>query len=337
MVALIAPYAAGVCSTDRGRLREVAVPGSDDRMTASEPVPSLLPEPAALKGGAETHAPAEPAAAEPTAGRTRTLAHRLTAAARRAVAPRVVPLRPDPTPDGYRSVHADLTRTGARSLIRGVAHGATELLITLGVIAMLFVAYQTWGASRVVESHQRDLDRQLAQQWAAGSGEATGGTSMSGAAVAPPPGGALARLYLPRLDKAWVVVEGVGPADLRYGPGHYPATARPGQVGNFAMAGHRTQAVFWNLDRLTDRDVAVVETARVWYVYRITQVHVTSPNALEVLAPVPGRPGVTARTPMLTLTTCSPKWGYSHRLVVHAELVRSQPRTAGRPAELTAA
>ena len=44
----------------------------------------------------------------------------------------------------------------------------------------------------------------------------------------PPGGNAIARLYIPRLGKQWVVVQGVTPADIRYAPGHYTETAMPG-------------------------------------------------------------------------------------------------------------
>ena len=37
---------------------------------------------------------------------------------------------------------------------------------------------------------------------------------------------------------------------------------------------------------------------------------------------------------MLTLTTCNPKFDNYQRLIVHAELVRTQATSAGRPAEL---
>jgi sortase A len=61
---------------------------------------------------------------------------------------------------------------------------------------------------------------------------------------------------------------------------------------------------------------------------------IVHPNAVEVVAPVPGRPGAAPTNAMLTLTTCNPKWDNYQRLVVHAEMVRSQPRSAGLPAEL---
>ena len=53
-----------------------------------------------------------------------------------------------------------------------------------------------------------------------------------------------------------VVVEGNGAGELRRGPGHYPATALPGQRGTVAIAGHRTTygAPFRHLDDLERGD-----------------------------------------------------------------------------------
>jgi sortase A len=151
--------------------------------------------------------------------------------------------------------------------------------------------------------------------------------------LSPPPGDALARMYIPRLNKYWVVVEGVEPNDMKFGPGHYPTTAKPGQVGSFAVAGHRIPAMFWDLDQMKGGDPVVVETANTWYVYKVTQVHIVSPMAVEVAAPVPGQPNAPAVVAMLTITTCNPKWDTTQRLVVHAKLSRQQ-RSAGRPADL---
>lgn len=130
------------------------------------------------------------------------------------------------------------------------------------------------------------------------------------------------------------MVEGVSQKDIRYAPGHYPNTARPGEIGNFAVAGHRNPATFWRLDEMARGDVIVVEDKDTWHVYRVTQNHIVAPTQVEVVAPVPNRPGVKPTRAMLTLTTCHPKYDNYQRLIVHAELVRSQPKSDGRPAEL---
>ncbi len=131
-----------------------------------------------------------------------------------------------------------------------------------------------------------------------------------------------------------MVVEGVAPGDIRYAPGHYRDSAMPGQLGNFAVAGHRSPAIFWDLDKMRPGDPIVVETKQEYHIYRVTVKSVVTPTAIEVVAPVPGRPGEKPTKAMLTLTTCNPKWDNYERLIVHAELVRSQPRAAGPPAEL---
>jgi sortase A len=41
-----------------------------------------------------------------------------------------------------------------------------ELLITLGLVLMLFAGYEVWGKAVIIGQHQRDLDRELTQQWA---------------------------------------------------------------------------------------------------------------------------------------------------------------------------
>lgn len=300
-------------------------PGPDPQQsTVDPPAEPVEPEPGEPSGEPEPSGPPGPSGL------------------RRLVSPRVVALRPDLTPTGYRSVHASLTRTGPRSALRVLAKGLTELMVTFGIVAVLFAGYEIWGTTRIVDAHQRDLDQQLSQDWAGDPGTAPSPTVTDPSApppppappLAPPPGNALARMYIPRLAKYWVVVEGVEPDDLRFGPGHYPKTAGPGQVGNFAVAGHRIPAMFWDLDLMRTGDPIVVETARTWYVYRVTQVHITLPTAVEVVAPVPGKPSARAVSAMLTITTCNPKWDNTQRLVVHAQLSRQQARSAGRPTEL---
>jgi LPXTG-site transpeptidase (sortase) family protein len=243
---------------------------------------------------------------------------------------RVVQLRPVQTADGYRSVYSEVTRTTPATVARTVARGTGELLITLGLIVLLFAAYEVWGKAAIVNAEQNDLDQQLAQQFASPQASASLGKAE------PPPlaGGALARLYIPRLDKNWVVVQGVTQKDIRYAPGHYPNTAMPGEVGNFSVAGHRNRAIFWDLDQLKVGDPIVVETAQVFYVYTVTQSHVVLPTAVQVVAPVPNKPGARATAAMLTLTTCNPKFNNYQRLIVHAQLASTMQRSQGRPAEI---
>jgi sortase A len=243
---------------------------------------------------------------------------------------RVIPLRPVQTETGYRSVYSEVTRTTPATVARTAARGAGEILITLGLIVLLFAAYEVWGKAAIVGAEQNSLDQELAQQFAQPTQQAGIGPA------APPPlaGDALARLYIPRLNKNWVVVQGVTQKDIRYAPGHYPNTAMPGEVGNFSVAGHRNRAIFWDLDQLKAGDPIVVETAQTFYVYTVTQSHVVLPNAIQVVAPVPNKPGAKPSAAMLTLTTCNPKFNNYQRLVIHAQLSRTAPRAEGLPTEI---
>jgi LPXTG-site transpeptidase (sortase) family protein len=132
----------------------------------------------------------------------------------------------------------------------------------------------------------------------------------------------------------WVVVEGVALADIEYAPGHYPDTAMPGQIGNFSVAGHRIPPLFWNLQKVQPDDQIVVQTQDNWYVYQVTANEIVTPHSIEVIAPTPDRPGVKPTEPMLTLTTCNPKWNNYQRMVVHARLITTTPYAAGPPVPL---
>src|SRR5262249_40543670 len=109
---------------------------------------------------------------------------------------RVVPLRPVRTGKGYRSVYADLTRTTVGSVVRMAIRGTGELLITFGLVVLLFAAYETWGRAAIVDAHQNDLSRQLTEQW---NGRPTVAPSAPpSTAVRPDSGTGIAALYIPR-------------------------------------------------------------------------------------------------------------------------------------------
>lgn len=212
-------------------------------------------------------------------------------------------------------------------MIRTAIRGFGQLLITAGLVVLLFAAYQIWGKGFQVDSEQGRLDQQLSQNWNPSGQSPTNIGS-------PLPGKAIARMYVPRLNKKWVVVEGVSLADIKLTPGHYPDSQQPGQIGNFAVAGHRIPAIFWDLDLLKNGDAIVVETRSEWFVYKVSQSKIVLPTATEVVAAVPGKKDAQPTQSMVTLTTCNPKWDNYERLIVHGTLASKLPKSAGRPADL---
>ncbi|GAA0564043.1 hypothetical protein GCM10010172_54320 [Paractinoplanes ferrugineus] len=251
---------------------------------------------------------------------------------------RVVRLRPEQTDEGYKSVYSELTRPTLGSRIRAGVRVSGELMITFGLIILLFAGYEVFGNSAKVQDEQDALGSELDQQW---NDPTVAPTVAAPKGPAAPGNGLVGRLYIPKLDKEWVVVNGVRPQDIKYAPGHYPDTALPGKIGNFSVAGHRIRKIFWRLDELNPGDVIGVETKDYWYVYKVYGQEIVKPSAIEVVAAVPDKPTAKPTKALLTLTTCNPKFNNYQRLIVHAELASKVARNqslpdAGMPAEMKA-
>ncbi|MEU6315956.1 class E sortase, partial [Streptomyces sp. NPDC047014] len=155
----------------------------------------------------------------------------------------------------------------------------------------------------------------------------------------PPPypaGRPFAEMYVPRFGPDWAkpVLEGTGADLLRKGLGHYASTARLGAVGNFSVAGHRRTHgdPFKDFPRLRAGDEVILQDAATRYTYTVRGGPLrVLPTEVEVVDPVPARSPFTAPGRYLTLTTCDPEWGHSHRLVVWAELTGTRPARQGGP------
>jgi sortase A len=217
--------------------------------------------------------------------------------------------------------------------VRRVVGLAGELLITLGVLLLLFAAWQLWWTDVAADRDQTRIVQALERDFADGH-------SAAGADAGIPDvgdDGAFAVVRIPRFgtDYARPVLEGTERPVLALGVGHYVGTAGPGQVGNFAVAGHRTTygRPFHDVDRLADGDRVVVETAAQVYVYEVTSREIVRPSEVGVIAPVPDEPDATPSERLITLTSCHPKYSATQRFVVHGRLVESVPRAQWVPAQ----
>lgn len=221
-----------------------------------------------------------------------------------------------------------------------------ELLVTAGVVVGLFVVWQLWWTS-VDAGHEADAA--VAQFY----------DEVPRADPRPRPDSALHTDHVPKVATvgagqsmgvlivpAWQgetrnrmpIAEGTTLDVLdRAFAGHYTGTATPGQVGNFALAGHRRTYgnSFRYVDQLEKGDALVVETPDYWFVYRVTSHQIVLPSQVDVIAPVPGDPGATPTRRLITLTTChSLRWGAfgnDHRWIVHGELEGWLRRSEGTP------
>ncbi len=218
-----------------------------------------------------------------------------------------------------------------------------RILVTLGVLILLLVAYQLWGTGLYTAREQSRLKDEFAQEvrHVATSTTAPGPTTTTTPLPPPPSGEAVAVIRIPKIGVDSAVVQGVEVQDLRKWTGHYPETPLPGQLGNAAIAGHRTTygQPFNRLDELSPGDEIDVTTLAGAFRYvveaqtdadgNVSGHVVVQPNQVEVLQPTPDptSPGNDFAT--LTLTTCNPKFSAAERLVVKA---RWKPATKASPA-----
>ena len=209
--------------------------------------------------------------------------------------------------------------------------GVGETLITIGLVLLLFVVYELWVTDLFNHRTQAKLHGALEKQWEKPKSAA----SLDKVAI----GQGLAVLRIPRLGRHYdpVVVEGVGTAALEKGPGHYPGSALPGQLGNFVVSGHRTTygKPFSDLDKMRVGDAIVVETRDTWFTYSVTSTEIVSPSEVNVILPVPGQPNAKPTKKLLTFTTCNPRFSASQRLVVHGQLTATLAKSKGLPEALT--
>jgi sortase A len=218
--------------------------------------------------------------------------------------------------------------------VRTVIGAIGRFLITVGLLILLFVAYQLWGTGIYEARAQSDLesqfDRELARQGSQ-STTTTSGTPSTTTPLSLPPvpadGDPVGVIKIDKIGVEKVVVEGTTVPDLRTGPGHYAGSPLPGQLGNAAIAGHRTTygAPFGDLDQLARGDTISIQTLTGTWKYELTRdPFVVSPTQTEVLDPVPGEA-------TLTLTTCNPKYSASERLIAQARLEQDGPPALQAP------
>ena len=231
-------------------------------------------------------------------------------------------------------------------LLRGVQI-AGELLMSAGVILLLFVAWQLWWTNLASDARQRDVVKEFARGSADGNGPAAAAPRPAvvpkpGAAPEPAEGATIGILYVPRFGAEYTrpIVQGTTAAVLdALGIGHYQGTAMPGAAGNFAVAGHRQThgAVLDHIDALVPGDRIYVQTREGYYVYVFRNSQTVLPSRTDVLLPVPTQPGAAPTESYLTMTSCNPRFGSQERFVAYALLSRWQPVSAGPPAEIARA
>ncbi len=200
-------------------------------------------------------------------------------------------------------------------------YSAALWLIAIGLVLVGYGAWERWGTNLVAYHNQQEAVNDLTDGW----------RDPDDAKL----GQAMALLRIPEFGARFEVpiVEGIKADDLSRGVGHYPGTALPGEVGNFAVAGHRVThgEPFRDLPDLEAGDAIEVETSEAIYTYAFDNDPgdlVVQPKDTWVLDPVP--PGslydegsAEPTQAIVTLTTCGKLVHTSDRIVAFGHLVKT--------------
>ncbi|WP_082119591.1 class E sortase [Saccharothrix sp. ST-888] len=215
-----------------------------------------------------------------------------------------------------------------------------ELFITLGLVMLLFVAYQLWWTNVEADASANGTRNQLEQQWAEPQPAPAPG-SADKPAGAFEPGKGFAIIHIPKLGLTYPIAEGTGKQQVldKGLVGHYIGTAMPSdKTGNFAVAAHRTThgQPFRKIGQLVPGDKIVVETAASYYTYQVAGgIPETPPSNVSVLQSVPKGSPFSQPGRYLTMTTCTPEFSARGRLIVFGKMVEERPRSQGQPPALT--
>lgn len=211
-----------------------------------------------------------------------------------------------------------------------------EVMLTVGAVVLLFVVYTLWGTGLQTAQAQDDLKEDTRSWLQQQADKPRPKTDPDKIAL----GDAYAIIRIPRFGDGWgrvdgggyVIVQGTEDEDLKKGPGHYKDSANPGEVGNFAVAAHRSGhgEPFAQFPELREGDRIEIINAQGTWIYELDDAPNGDPdgNRIDihdtwVVDPVPGEgPEAEPKDKRITLTTCWPRFGSTHRMYATGTLVK---------------
>lgn len=205
-----------------------------------------------------------------------------------------------------------------------------ELLLISATVIGLYLVYQAWFTNFESDQTAAAIAEELKLEFSSGDESRT----MSPVVEDEPQGFAL--LFIPALkEDVWglPVMNDVSYRSLASGAGHYPSTALPGEVGNFAVAAHRATngEPFARFERLKAGDLVYVQTANGFFTYELFADKKIPETDVWVIDPKPQ--GLDDSTDsLITLTTCDPRWNSTQRWARWGKLIATSTTP---PEELT--
>ncbi|WP_328698705.1 class E sortase [Brevibacterium rongguiense] len=225
--------------------------------------------------------------------------------------------------------------------VRGTIRAFGELCITAGLVLILFVVWQLWWTDFAADNDNQKLADQLTTQWKDNpKDELPDDPDEPVVGKAPEAEKAFGIVYIPRFgdDYYRTLAEGVSldPVLNNMGLGHYPSTAMPGDVGNFALAGHRVTygKPLNQIAEMRPGDKIIVQTADGYYTYTFRNFDIVLPDDTDVLSPVPAYPKYKGKDRIMTMTACNPMFSARERYIAYSELTDWRPASKGAPSDI---
>jgi sortase A len=136
---------------------------------------------------------------------------------------------------------------------------------------------------------------------------------------APTPIVQIGEMRIPKIGLVHPVYEGVTLTVIDKGPGHWPGSAMPGELGNTVFAGHRVTHTrpMRNIDRLVEGDEVIFRTNAGVFTYRVTGHQIVTPQDVHIVNPTPDA--------TMTIFGCHPPGSAKQRYVVRGTLASSMP------------
>lgn len=222
------------------------------------------------------------------------------------------------------------------SVGRRITRAVGVLMLVTGLSFIGYFLWQYYGTNIVAKQKQAEVKQLIADDWGKGID-----------------GKSIGLLRVPRFGETFEVpivnggdFQGKKATDaLASGVAWYDKGAKPGEIGNFVIAGHRVThgEPFRKFLKLKKDDEVFVETRRKVYTYQLdndgNSITVDFTTAWPLWpVPSPDAKGAQPNKAVMTLLTCSELFHTNNRNVVVGDLVSVKDKATGtitKPAEVT--
>ncbi len=201
-----------------------------------------------------------------------------------------------------------------RDLKEKIRRGIGIILIVIGLALIVSIVYKKIETSKKQKELQNILEQVITEDTEDGS-EGKEEKSING--YKP-----IALVEIPSINLSQGLVEGITDDILQYYLGHFETSAKPGEKGNFAVAGHRVSdysEAFVNLYKIEAGDKVIVKANKNEYIYEVTENFIVDPSRVDVLD--------NTDEATITLITCTV--GAKERVIVKGKLVETKDLLIG--------